>query len=118
MDKLDDALLNRIENVLEIKFYEWQRKYLLDQPMILDMRITGRCTGKTLVFIIKKLFENSEPLLLRDRNEVSNAADWWCCEASKYRALTHPYLNWYRHELRNIYEKLKEAGISTRKVIF
>jgi hypothetical protein len=113
-----EELINRIEKALDIKFYKWQRKYLLNEPMLLDMRVTGRRTGKTLVFIIRQLFECSEPLLLRNNTEVLNAADWWCCEIRKDRALAHPYLDWYRHELKDVYEKLNEKGIVTREVVF
>lgn len=118
MERMNEELINKLEKVLNITFYEWQRKYLLDEPMLLDMKITGRCTGKTLVFVIKQLFERSETLLLRNRTEVLNAADWWCCEQPKKRALSHPYLSFYRNTLKDVYEKLNKAGVVTRKVIF
>lgn len=118
MDKMSEELIKRIEKALSIKFYEWQHKYLLNQPMLLDMRMTGRCTGKTLVYVVKQLFEHPEPLLLRNNSEVLNAADWWCCERRESRALGHTYLSWYRNELKDIYTKLTKAGIAPRKVIF
>lgn len=118
MDRMCEELIGRIEKTLDIKFHEWQRKYLLNEPMLLDMRMTGRCTGKTLVHILKQLFEAPEPLLLRNKSEILSAADWWCCETRIDRAMHHPYLDWYRHELRRIYEKLNKAGIMTREVIF
>jgi hypothetical protein len=118
MDQMSKELIHRIEETLEISFYDWQRKYLLNEPMLLDMVMTGRRTGKTLVFIVKQLFEHSEPLLLRNKTEVLNVADWWCCETIKDRALAHHYLDWYRHELKEVYKKLNEAGIKTREVIF
>jgi len=118
VDRLSNELISKIEQALDISFYEWQRKYLMEEPMILDMRMTGRRTGKTLVFIVKKLFESTEPLLLRDRKETLCASDWWCCETRIDRAMTHPYLDWYRHELREIHKKLADAGITTREVIF
>ena len=118
MDKLDEALIIKIQNVLGIEFYGWQRKYLLNEPMLLNMRMTGRCAGKTLVFIVKQLFESSEPLLLRNKADTLNAADWWCCEIREDRALGLSYLYWYRHELKDIYKELTEAGIKTREVKF
>ncbi len=118
MDILNEKLINAIEIALNIKFYEWQRKYLLNEPMLLDMKMTGRCTGKTLVYIIKKLFEHPEPLSLKSRTEVLKVADWWCCENRKEIALRHPYLDYYKHELKDIYIKLNEAGIITRKILF
>lgn len=45
MDKLDKELLEQIEKILGLKFHEWQINYILDIPMILDMKITGRRTN-------------------------------------------------------------------------
>ena len=118
MNQMNKELISRIEKVLDINFRVWQQKYLLNEPMLLDMRMTGRCTGKTLVFVLKQLFEDSTPLLLNNPTNILNNADWWCCEVRKDRAEGIPYLSWYRHELRDIYEKLNEAGIVTREVIF
>ncbi|SHJ64626.1 hypothetical protein SAMN05444401_3560 [Clostridium amylolyticum] len=118
MEQMNKELISKIEKALNIKFYEWQRKYLLNEAMLLDMRMTGRCTGKTLAHIIKQLFESSEPLLLRNKDEILDKADWWCCEIRKDRALRNPYLEWYKHELKGIYEELNEAGIVTREVIY
>lgn len=56
MEQMNEELIKRIEKALNITFYKWQRKYLLNEPILLDMRMTGRCTGKTLVYIIKELF--------------------------------------------------------------
>ena len=118
MDIMSEKLINRLEKALDITFHEWQRKYLLNEPMLLNMRMTGRCTGKTLVYILNQLFEEPAPLLLNNDINILNNADWWCCEVRKDRALGHSYLSWYRHELKDIYEKLNESGIMTREVVF
>lgn len=118
MDQMCIELINKIEKALDINFREWQCKYLLNEPILLSMEITGRCTGKTLVFILKQLFEDVVPLMLNNKTNILNNADWWCCETRKDRALGHSYLDWYRHELKDIYEKLNEAGIVTKEVIF
>ncbi len=115
---MSEELLNRIEKALDVKFYEWQRKYLLKEPMILDMMITGRATGKTLAWIIEKLFESEEPLDLRNKRDMLISSDWWCCENIMDRALNHPYIFWYKNYLKEIYQKLNDAGIRTREVIF
>ncbi|MEW8973493.1 MAG: hypothetical protein AB2375_04790 [Tissierellaceae bacterium] len=115
---MNEDLLNRIERALDIKFHGWQRKYLLKEPMLLDMRITGRATGKTLVWVIEKLFESTEPLDLRDKGKVLISSDWWCCETESDRALRHPYLSWYKNYVKGIYQKLNDKGIRTREVIF
>lgn len=118
MDNMNEELLKKIEKALDIEFYEWQRKYLLNEPMLIDMRMTGRYTGKTFVYIINKLFEYPEPLVLKHRTEVLKVADWWCCDNREDSALRNPYLDWYKHELKGIYDDLSNAGIITRKVIF
>ncbi|MBC2456144.1 hypothetical protein [Clostridium beijerinckii] len=118
MDKMSEKLIKEIEKALNIKFYKWQRKYLLNEPMLIDMRMTGRCTGKTFVYIIKKLFEYPEPLVLTRRTEVLKVADWWCCDNREDSALRNPYLDWYKQELKSIYDNLNKAGIITRKVVF
>lgn len=111
-------LLNSIEKALDIKLYEWQRKYLLEEPMLLDMRITGRATGKTLVWVIKQLFESREPLDLSDKTGIMKSSDWWCCEVDIYRARSHPYAGWYKNYVKKIYQTLNDKGIQTREVIF
>lgn len=115
---MNEKLLNKIEEALGIKLFKWQKQYLLKEPMVLDMRITGRATGKTLVWIIEKLFESKEPLVLRDGKDVLISSDWWCCENRRDRALYHPYMSWYKNHLKDIYEKLNDAEIKTREVIF
>lgn len=116
---MNNQLLNDIEKVLNIEFYEWQRNYLLKEPIALNMKITGRRTGKTLVRVIEKLFESTEPLDLRDRrNVLISSADWWCCENTMDKAIGHPYMNWYKNYLKEIYERLNKGGIRTREVIF
>lgn len=118
MDKMSEELIKEIEKVLDIKFYEWQRKYLLNEPMVLDMKITGRGTGKTSIYMIKKLFEDPKPLLLRRKSEIVAIVDWWHWTDSEIRAIDHPNLNVYKDGLKYIYERLNDAGINTRKVIF
>lgn len=118
MEQMSKELINRIEKALDITFKEWQYKYLLNEPMVLDMRMTGRGTGKTLVFVIKKLFEHPAPLLFRNKPEVLGASDWWCCKNRISKAQYSPYLDWYRNELKKVYEKLNKAGIVTREVVF
>ena len=119
MKYLDGELLKEIERALDIKFYEWQRNYLLGIPMILDMRMTGRCTGKTLAYIIKKLYEKDEPLYLTNIRETLSESDWWCMARSLEDAKRHGrYDGFFRGELRNIYEELNRKGLTTRKVIF
>lgn len=115
---MDEVLLSKIENILNIEFHKWQKQYLLDEPMVLDMRITGRATGKTLVFIVKKLFESPEPLDLRKKGGLLDNCDWWSVEYYEERALLHPYMNWYKNKFQELYLFLNDKGIKTREVLF
>lgn len=117
MDKLNEELLRRIEAVLDIKFYDWQVNYLLNIPEALDMRITGRCTGKTTAYIIKKLFKSEEPLRLYERQYLENISDWWSVTNRIDRKEPH-YTRWFEKELRRIYEMFISHKIQPRPVFF
>ncbi len=110
-------LIKKIENVFNIEFKEWQQKYLLDEPMILDLNITGRCTGKTLVYIIKLLYSSDEPLDLRRKENIVEISDWWSIGKSKEDACRYGYWNFFKQELKIIYSELNDAGLKTRVII-
>ena len=115
MDKLNPKLIEQIENALDIKFYDWQKDYLLDIPRVLDMRMTGRCTGKTLAYIIKLLFSEDEPLRVYDIEEMKKCSDWW----SVTNRINHSeprYSQWFRGFLIEIHTKLSKKGLQTRPV--
>jgi hypothetical protein len=116
MNKLDKGLLERIEKALNLHFMEWQINYMLDIPMILDMRITGRATGKTLVYIIKLLFASDKPIRAYDLEEMANYSDWYCITHDPSRKVPH-YTKWFREELVNIYKILIENDIHPRCVL-
>ena len=119
MDKLDKDLLKRIEGLLNIEFKEWQINYLLDVPMILDMRITRRGSGKTLVYIIKLLFTDDYPIRAFDISDIASVSDWWSFEGSEkafHKGDTY-YNRWFQRYLLEIYECLKSGGIDTRPVL-
>lgn len=115
MDKLDTNLIERIEVVLGFKFEEWQKNYMLDIPMLLDMRITGRRTGKTLVYIIKLLFADDEPL--RNYDIVKYADDWHINDQYKSAGQVTHYTRHFREQLIQIYDSLIRAKLSPRQII-
>lgn len=116
MDKLDRDLLDRIGRALNIKLREWQINYILDIPMVLDMRITGRGTGKTLAYVIKLLFSNDYPIKAYDRNVIGLLSDDYHNISEMGYRDTH-YDRWFRDYLLTIYETLKSAGINPRPVL-
>ena len=113
MDKLNSELIEKIEKALDIKFYDWQKDYLLDIPRVLDMRMTGRCTGKTLAYIIKLLFTKDEPLRAYEFKEMEECSDWYCVTNRVDRKETH-YTQWFRRFLIDIYTELREKGLHPR----
>ena len=117
MDILNTDLLCKIEEALDIEFCNWQVDYILDRPQILNMRITGRKTGKTTVYIIKLLFQEDKPIRAYERTEVTQYSDWFCISDRQERADNH-YTEFFRRYLIDIYEKLIEKGLNPRPIFF
>jgi len=119
MDKLDPNLLKQIEKVFSLKFHEWQINYILDIPMVLDMRITGRRTGKTFAYIIKLLFTDEEPIRAYDSYHIANLMDWYSySDREPVGRRDTKYTGWFRNYLLDIYQRLTLTGIVPRKVIY
>jgi len=114
MDKLDMDLIKTIEGILGFKFEEWQKNYMLDIPMVLDMRITGRRTGKTLVYIIKMLFADDEPL--GNDDIIRYADDWTINDRYKSAGQVSHYARFFREEVIRIYYVLIMAELSPRQI--
>lgn len=117
MDVMNDKLLRKVEKALDIKFFDWQKDYILDIPRLLDMRMTGRRTGKTLVYIVKLLFAEDKPLNAFDIKEVSRYSDWFCISDRIDRKDT-TYTQWFRRFLMDIYNTLTDKGLKPRPVFF
>lgn len=109
--------IERIEKALGFTLREWQINYILDIPMILDMKMTGRHTGKTLAYVIKLLCVNNEPIRAYTIRDIAKVADGWCITNEIYR-IDSPYTRWFRNYLLEIYTLFKDAGITTRPVFF
>lgn len=115
MDKLDFDLIYRIQKALNIELYNWQVNYILDIPMILDLSISGRGTGKTLAYVIKLLFCDKKPIRIYDINDIFALADEYH-NPNRNRHCYNPYNRFFADYLFNIYRKLTDAGIKTRPV--
>jgi hypothetical protein len=115
MDKLDRALLTRVEKALNLTLKDWQVNYILDIPMVLDMRITGRRTGKTLAYVIKLLFLKDTPIKAYDMFEISRLADDYH-DLNNWKKDDNHYNRWFQNYLVDIYNCLISAGIKTRPV--
>ncbi len=117
MDTMNEELIKRIEQALKIKLYDWQADYILNRPQILNMRMTGRCTGKTLAYIIKKLFEERKPIRAYIFQEVEAESDWWST-TNRFDRKRPEYTHFFKAELRRIYEALVSKKIQPRPVFF
>jgi hypothetical protein len=115
--RIDIELLEKIEKALEIKLKDWQKDYILDIPRVLDMRITGRCTGKTLAYVIKLLFSENKPLAAYRDRQVAEYSDWFSVTNRPERKEPH-YTQWFRRYLWDICTALKENGLQPRPVFF
>lgn len=115
MDKLDENLIKKIEQLLNIKFHEWQINYLLNIPTVLDMKIMKRGSGKTLVYIVKLLFSDSTPIKAYDIDAVVKHSDEYDRRSSLTIRDSH-YARWFRAFLVDIYRSLSSGGIKTRPV--
>ena len=116
MNKLDVELLGYVERALGLTFKDWQRNYILDIPMVLDMSITGRHTGKTLAYVVKLLLTDGEPIKVYDLNYIHAISDDYHNTGGKHRDVA--YSQWFRNYLVNIHNSLIEAGIETREVFY
>ena len=85
---------------------------MLDIPMVLDMKITGRQTGKTLVHVIKTLFSEDTPIRPYRLKEMRNISDRYCTFKEN-----NNYTKWYRDFLIEIYHLLIKNGIIPRRLV-
>jgi hypothetical protein len=117
MEMIDMELIDKVQKALNLKLYDWQIDYILEKPRVLDMRITGRRTGKTLAYIIKLLFTDSKPIRAYDFKEIEDYSDWYCITNRADRKEPH-YTHWFRRYLKDIYTELKINGLKPRQVFF
>lgn len=100
MPPISPYLLDRVEQALSIKLYAWQRAYLQDKYYDVK-QASGRQTGKTLAYIIKRLLT---PYAI-SKDEIRHYSD----KAVQSRQ----YNEWFGCWALEINEKLTAAGIKT-----
>lgn len=87
-----DKLFKRVEAALGFKLFIWQKTFIISGHL--------RRYGRTTAEILRELLNiGAEPI------------DYTNCPRSMQEEL-------YRYELRKVYEKLKNAGIETRTVLW
>lgn len=100
MPEIQPYLLDQVEQALNIKLYVWQRAYLQDEYYDAK-QASGRHTGKTLAYIIKRLLT---PYAI-SKDELRHYSD----KAVQSRQ----YDEWFRQWALMINKKLTAAGIKT-----
>ncbi|MDF2842489.1 MAG: hypothetical protein K0R00_915 [Herbinix sp.] len=119
MDKpvlITEAIIIKIEKAFKIKLFEWQVAYLLKKPIVLDIKTTGRRQGKTFAYILDLLINETDPLDLRSQEHI--VCDWWSLDINPNRMRNETYPKYFKSEVKEIYERLLDNGIPTRRVIF
>lgn len=115
---IEEKTLHKAEAALNIKLYPWQRAYLMEEPIKIDIMIMGRCAGHTTAYILKLLLENTEaePLDFTNRRETLDIVDWWSYSTYRNRSDNIGYADLFRRMLTDIKQQLHDAGIQTRRV--
>jgi len=105
---INNQLLDKVEEILHIKLFENQRKYLLGEG---DYWYGGRGSGKTLAYCIKLALSEGEPLDIRKPNQ-------FCDNDYGYRDNKNRYSEWFRSMFLDLWHSLKDAGFDVREIKF
>lgn len=109
IELLDDEYktIKLIEIALNLKLYDWQKTYILSKG---EYPMVGRRTGRTMAYIIKLCISDGEPILMYECKHIALYSDGFH---------GHRYDDFFRDELRNIYEQLKRhKGLKLRTIVF
>ena len=90
----------RIEKALGFSLLEWQKAYLMDGTWV-DF---GRGMGKTTIYCVKLALEHKAPMNVE---RISEQLDEY--HGSRYR-------EWFRDYFLDIWEKLKNEGLSVVEI--
>lgn len=101
-----DETIRMVEIALQITLYDWQKTYIFGKS---DYQAPGRATGKTLAHMIKLCLSDGEPINLFQQRDIEHYSDGW--HGTRY-------LDWYRRNLWDVYEKLKRQPLRLRKIYF
>lgn len=126
-------LIPKIEEALGFKLLEWQVKYLLKEPQVLDLRWTGRRTGKTMLSMLDLLLGSDKPLYLyvpryitymdgiKEKENLiplGNIVDWYTILSpdEKGSGRHDIYARMYLKDLQDMRDKLVKSGVPVREM--
>lgn len=105
---ITEEMIPRIEQAFGFPLYDWQKDYLLGNPCNFPSEYQ-RNVGKTFIYCVKILLSDGEPIPYK-RLEFAKFADFpkW--------GLGPRYSLWFADYMKEINDKLVEAGFETRVV--
>lgn len=98
---ITNEMISLIEKALGFELYEWQKRYLMDEPHEVP---NGRAVGRTTAYIIRLLLTNDKPI------EVDSLKRYVDHGSSHYEYF-------FRSEVKYIHDKLTDVGIPTQLVV-
>ena len=103
---ITEEMIPRIEQACGFRLHDWQKDYLLGNPCDFPSE-DQRQAGKTFIYCVKILLSDGKPIPHR-RLEFAKFADFpaW--------GLGPRYALWFAYYMREINDKLAEAGFETR----
>lgn len=104
---INEQILNDVEKALDIKLYDGQKQYLLNEN---TYWFGGRRSGKTLVYCIKLALSEGEPL---DMNHPEKYID---DDYGNENNRNHYAKYFFRDTFLDIWYQLKESGIKVRDI--
>lgn len=106
MGNISENLLRAVEKVLDIKLYDDQMNYLLNDG---DYWFGGRRSGKTTAYCIKLALSDEQPLDMSAPYE-------WCDEDCGSPTSKRRYSIWFRDHFLDIWTALRDAGFKVRDI--
>lgn len=104
---ITEEMIPRIEQVFGFPLHDWQKDYLLGNPCKIPYE--QRWNGKTFICCVMILLSDGKPIP-RNRLEFAKFADF------PTLGLGTRYDLWFADYMREINDKLVEAGFETRVV--
>jgi hypothetical protein len=104
--EINNEILNKVEETLNIKLFQTQRDYILGEG---EYWFGGRASGKTLAYCIKLALSDGEPLNIKKPHEF--------CD-NDYGHLNNKinYSRWFKREFLDIWYQLRDAGFKVREI--
>lgn len=98
---ITEEMIPDIEKAFGFTLYDWQKDYILGKT---NTRMGGRRNGNTFAYCIKLLLSDGKPITIMDLNKYVDEL-----HGNRYDI-------WFVGYIKDINEKLVEAGFKTRMI--